>query len=163
MDRDQAGNPEGHRPSARGRQREREERTTRRNVRETFQRDPSEVGRARRHVAQVLSQWGMDSERSAVQLAVSELVSNAMTHGSGTIVVDMGMVGDRIRLEVHDCGAEDGRRPQLRQQPPGGPHAGGWGLRFVDKLADVWGADSRDGHTLVWMERRPTRPGDGDP
>jgi anti-sigma regulatory factor (Ser/Thr protein kinase) len=128
-------------------------------VHETFRPDASEVARARRHVAAVLRSWDREADLTAIELAVSELVSNAMIHGSGAVEVALLLDGDRLRLEVHD-GGTTGDGPRLRDLAPGGPHPGGWGLRFVDQLADVWGSDASDGHTLVWMERRTAAGGD---
>jgi hypothetical protein len=42
----------------------------------------------------------------------------------------------------------------MRHPPPGPGEIGGWGLRFVDELADDWGAVTRPGRTEVWLVKR---------
>jgi anti-sigma regulatory factor (Ser/Thr protein kinase) len=88
-------------------------------------------------------------------LAVSELVTNALSHGEGEIDVTVGLHGDRVRLAVGDEGF--GPEP-IRFRQPSITSGGGWGLRLVDGLSDSWGAHRVPGRTLVWMERR--LPGD---
>jgi anti-sigma regulatory factor (Ser/Thr protein kinase) len=118
------------------------------HVSERFGRATSEVVRARRFVAEALAGWGLDAEREALELAVSELVSNAIEHGRGRVEVRLDAGDDEVRLSVTD---EGGGEPVMRQPPPGPGEIGGWGLRFVDELADDWGAVSRPGRTEVWL------------
>jgi anti-sigma regulatory factor (Ser/Thr protein kinase) len=122
---------------------------------ERFARDPSEVLRARHAVGTALRAWGLDTERTVFELVVSELVSNAIMHGSGAIDVRLSADGSTIRLDVGDEGGGD--RPAVRDQLPGPGDVGGWGLRFVDELADDWGSTSDATGTNVWMTR--TLPG----
>ncbi len=91
----------------------------------------------------------------ALELAVSELVSNALVHGAGSIQVGLLSDGDQIRLEVTD----EGRTPEPPRPAEGTDTdgAGGWGLRIVDELADRWGSVSDAERTRVWviMEASP--------
>lgn len=118
---------------------------------ERFGRDPSEVGRARHIVSVALRAWGFDADVAAVELATSELVSNALRHGDGPVEVRISAERDRIRLEVHDQG---GGQPVLRDGTAAAGEPGGWGLQFVEQLSDDWGAASDGGGTRVWMVRR---------
>ena len=74
---------------------------------------------------------------------VSELVSNAYQHGEGRIqlLVESGPEG--VRAEVHDEGLGKIETPEPR------PARGGWGLTFVDRLADAWGVAEG---SRVWFE-----------
>jgi anti-sigma regulatory factor (Ser/Thr protein kinase) len=87
----------------------------------------------------------LSSERlKSANVMVSELVSNAYRHGRGKIqlVVESGPGG--VRAEVHDEGLGKIETPEPR------PERGGWGLTFVDRLADAWGVDEDD--SRVWFQ-----------
>jgi anti-sigma regulatory factor (Ser/Thr protein kinase) len=121
----------------------------------TFDVDPTALGTARRFVAGVLQAWGygaLAGERGIedLRLAVGELVSNAVRHGRAPIGITLSRHPDRVRIEVRDHG---GGRPAVREVEPTGANPGGWGLRFVDHLADTWGTHTTGGITVVWLER----------
>lgn len=85
------------------------------------------------------------------KIAVSELVTNAATHGSGEIVIRADLDQSRLRVEVNDQGTgfvyhvpQDGLE-QLSQR----------GLRIVNALTSRCGI--REGMTTcVWFELGPT-------
>ena len=81
-----------------------------------------------------------------VRLLVSELASNAVMHGSGSVVLRASVEQDRLRVELVDQGSGFAR--QMHKH--GVPRVGGWGLEFVEKLSDRWGV--REGSTHVWFE-----------
>jgi anti-sigma regulatory factor (Ser/Thr protein kinase) len=114
-------------------------------------RRPVEIRRARQVVRGSLCTWGCDEQAPAFELAVSELVTNALVHGGGTIEIRLSAEDDEVRLEVVDHGP-GGTLPAVRRGPPG--ELGGWGLRMVDEVADAWGADSNAVETRAWMVRR---------
>jgi anti-sigma regulatory factor (Ser/Thr protein kinase) len=116
-----------------------------------FVPDTTEVSPARRFVQATLGGWGLTDQAAPLELAVSELVTNAMLHGEGGIDVTVEVHGDRVRLAVEDEGF--GPEP-IRFREPTSTGSGGWGLRLVDGLSDSWGAHRVPGRTLVWMERR---------
>ena len=82
-------------------------------------------------------------QREDVSLMVSELVTNALHHGTGTITLRVDTEADAIRVEVSDEG-----NAALAPSPNPGAH-GGWGLRIVEQLADDWGV--LEGSTKVWF------------
>lgn len=92
-----------------------------------------------------------ESERGALRLLVSELVTNAVRHVSSAQPVELAVrIGaGSIRVEVRDGGAgfEPGEPGELR--PRGAD--GGFGLFLVERMASRWGVDMRDG-TRVWFE-----------
>lgn len=98
-----------------------------------------------------LGGWGLTDQAAHLELAVSELVTNALLHGEGGIDVTVELHGDRVRLAVEDEGF--GPEP-VRVREPTITGSGGRGLRLVDGLSDSWGARRVPGRTLVWMERR---------
>jgi len=91
-------------------------------------------------------------EHADATLVVSELVTNAVAHsacGPGeTITVDARVIGDCVRIAVHDPGRSGGV-PHVRED--GASAGGGLGLRVVDQLARRWGSERPDGR-LVWAE-----------
>jgi anti-sigma regulatory factor (Ser/Thr protein kinase) len=85
---------------------------------------------------------GLSEERlKSARLLVSELVTNAFQHGDGQIELQVRSDDDGVWAEVCD----EGRGPVARAEPR--PPRGGWGLNFVDQLADDWGADA----SHVWF------------
>lgn len=125
--------------------------TEQRQYADSFYQDDREVGRARHVVARTLRAWGMEADVPALELLTSELMSNAVVHGEGPILLRLSSDGAWLRLEVTDSGRG---RPRLVGARP----FGGWGLRFVDQLADSWGTEERnDGKTAGRRARRSFR------
>ena len=126
-----------------------------------FRSDAAEIGKARNLVRSSLRSWGLGAEVAALELAVSELVTNALVHGEGDVEVQLTATGTNLRLEVLDHG-HDAETPAPRDVSSG--EAGGWGLRLLDQLSDSWGAVAGPTETRVWMERdaAPRREGSDD-
>jgi anti-sigma regulatory factor (Ser/Thr protein kinase) len=74
---------------------------------------------------------------------VSELATNALRHGQGTVTIRIVVALDSLTVEV----ADEGHGAVAIAPAPGA--SGGWGLRIVDALADGWGASV--GTTRVWF------------
>ena len=90
-----------------------------------------------------------ESDRGALRLLVSELVTNSVRHVAGSekpVKLAVRIAGGKIRVEVHDGGA--GFAPG-RPEPRGAD--GGFGLFLVERMASRWGVETRDG-TRVWFE-----------
>jgi anti-sigma regulatory factor (Ser/Thr protein kinase) len=102
---------------------------------------------ARQFVAGMASCYADDVDTAALVLLVSEVVTNSVIHGGGTVPIEVSvMVGDRLRVEVTDHG-ECFRVGSLGRRKSGV----GFGLYIVEQLADAWGM-SIDGVTRVWFE-----------
>lgn len=88
----------------------------------------------------------------ALQLVVSELVTNAVRHGAGPITLTLADARGGIRVGVHDFGA---RGPEARHPDDRSP--GGRGLQVVDQLSWDWGVErSRAGQgKTVWAIVKP--------
>jgi len=86
-----------------------------------------------------------------VRLMTSELVTNSVRHGSLSegARIDLGVLvtPTTVRVEVTDPGRGFG----ADAIGPTGDGQSGWGLFFVDRLADRWGVDCGE-HTRVWFE-----------
>ena len=100
---------------------------------------------ARQFVAAHTPRLGAGAREDAM-LVTSELVTNALRHGSGAIRLRIVEEPSHVLVEVADEGA--GRVSMLPE-----PDArGGWGLRLVDSVAEEWGAAR--GSTRVWFRLR---------
>ncbi len=101
---------------------------------------PSDVTapfQARLHVVSACG--GMPAEMVDVaRLLVSELVSNAVVHGSGTVLLTVARQGPGVRVEVSD---ESPAPPVVVDADSLLEH--GMGLRLVEALANSWGTASR--------------------
>jgi anti-sigma regulatory factor (Ser/Thr protein kinase) len=113
--------------------------------------EPASVPQARRLACEVAHPFLDDGQRSAFELAVTEVVSNAVRHG--------GKLGDTIRLAVtpkdgYMCVQVTDTGPGLVPSP-GALEAdadGGFGLFIVEQLTRRWGVTREDGKTRVWFE-----------
>lgn len=109
---------------------------------------------APRMARHLLAEWLPDltrEELGSAQLVVSELVTNAVVHGRGRVVLRADLDEDRVLVEVIDDG--QGFERTVRQRDF--ESVGGRGLGIVDVVASRWGI--HEGTTHVWFELE--RPG----
>jgi anti-sigma regulatory factor (Ser/Thr protein kinase) len=97
-------------------------------------RDPIEVGRAREVARTALSGWGIAEHTGLAELILSELVTNAVRHGEGSIEVRVSYACGDLWTEVHDQGAG---RP-VRQHATTDVEQGR-GLELLDSLIGLHG------------------------
>ena len=81
-----------------------------------------------------------------VKLIVSELVTNSIEHGAlgAHDRIELRALVDghgALHMEVRDPGP--GPRPDAKR---------GMGWRILERMADRWGSDRRDGLARVWFE-----------
>jgi anti-sigma regulatory factor (Ser/Thr protein kinase) len=111
----------------------------------TLPRSLDAAGLARTAIAPVGN--GLTPDRYAdLNLLVSELVNNAVVHGSGRIELHLERRGDAVWAQVSDEGSGFEAVPHAVQQP----RSGGWGLHLLDALAERWGM--AESATQVWFE-----------
>lgn len=109
--------------------------------------DPSQVAHARALTTRQLAIWGLEPLAFTTELMVSELVTNAIRHARGPIVLRL------IHAAALLCEVSDGSlsAPHLRRARTS--DEGGRGLFLVAQLASRWGARyDRDGKT-IWAEQ----------
>ncbi|MEU8791030.1 SpoIIE family protein phosphatase [Streptomyces sp. NPDC048643] len=103
-------------------------------------------GRARRLARRALARWDMEDMTDAVELLVSEVVTNAVRYASRPVTLRL-LRTDVLRCEVGD---DVPQLPRLRQARA--TDEGGRGLYLVNKLARRWGATRLSTGKVVWFE-----------
>ncbi|MFK8846578.1 ATP-binding protein [Streptomyces sp. Ac-502] len=112
---------------------------------------PKSVRLARYRMARLLWEWGYGHLVDDAELLVSELLTNAITHGRvpGRLVrVHLTVGKEVLRLAVSDARGE--AWPHVRE--PGGESPGGLGLVLVQEVAVRWGVRERQVGKTVWCE-----------
>ena len=112
-----------------------------------FSSMPTSVSAARKHVREVLGNAVSEQVVRRVELAASELATNAVQHAGTPFVVDVELLGDIVRLAVTDTSALP---PVLRDGSVS--DAGGRGLILVTRLSTRWGFVEGPGQKTVWCE-----------
>ncbi|MER8231611.1 ATP-binding protein [Streptomyces sp. NPDC094049] len=113
-----------------------------------FPRARSSVPAARAFALEALAQWEVTDRREEIRLCVSELATNALTHGvPAGRAFSLRLVRDEltVRIEVRDSG---GGHPRVVWA--GTDDDGGRGLRLVTALADDFGVDEHVVGKTVW-------------
>jgi anti-sigma regulatory factor (Ser/Thr protein kinase) len=108
---------------------------------------PVSIGVARTQVAELCERGGLASLADTAALLVSELVTNAIMHGSGDITLSVHCDDSQVIVGVSDESTEP---PLINKNPPT-DRLGGRGLFLVDTLANSWDYQiAADGKT-VWF------------
>lgn len=97
-----------------------------------------------------------DEAVAAAELIISELVTNAVLHGSEPIELELQHEADFVRAAVTDGGAG---HPVPRNPQEWDPH--GRGLLIVRSLAHDWGVEKHEAAKSVWFTlpcRQAERP-----
>lgn len=112
------------------------------------------------HARRALESWFADplgdEELAEAKLVASELVSNAVLHGTGRIQLRAALDEDRLMIEVMDEGS--GFEHTARGVPF--DDVSGRGLTIVDNVSSRWGI--HEGTTHVWAEIEREGPRLGD-
>jgi anti-sigma regulatory factor (Ser/Thr protein kinase) len=119
---------------------------------QSFDPEPASVGEARRFAVEVAAPYLAEAQAQALELAVSEVVSNAVRHG--------GPADDQIKVAVtpkdgYMCVQVTDSGPGLVPKPGAmapAPEDGGMGLFIVERLTRRWGMTRESDRTRVWFE-----------
>ena len=122
------------------------------HVSQQFRAEPRAASAARRVVEGLEPELGRERCRAAC-LLVTELVANAVQHGSGgpadTVTVRVCKSHRGLRVGVIDAGPAF--EPTPRAGEGGGLPESGWGLYLVEQMADRWGVEPGP-EREVWFE-----------
>jgi CheY-like chemotaxis protein len=109
---------------------------------------PASVARARRFVRSWCQAWNESAIVEPTLLVVSELVTNAITHGGGLDELRLRLMPDALRVEVVDAGVGS---PEIAESHE--TDEGGRGLRIVTSLSRAWGVENgENGTKVIWSE-----------
>ncbi|MFJ7497060.1 SpoIIE family protein phosphatase [Streptomyces sp. NPDC097727] len=114
------------------------------------QGDPEALSSARHMIRAAVRAWGARTRADEVELAADELITNALMHTDGGAIVTIRVLtGPERRLRVD---VEDRSSALPRRRDAGQAGVSGRGLMLVDRLADLWGVESRGSGKCVWCE-----------
>jgi anti-sigma regulatory factor (Ser/Thr protein kinase) len=114
--------------------------------------DPEAVKQARSWVRSILGRLDRDDITESAELAVSELVTNAILHGTPPISVRVRGTRDHPRVEVRDS---SNRPPEVNVEMADEEHllaTFGRGLGLVALHSSAWGAELAADGKVVWFE-----------
>jgi len=132
--------------------------------------EPASARAARVFLRDRFEEWGLLSILDEAQLAVTELVTNAVLHARTPLTVSVSCTGGFVELAVFDGSpvlpatrkpgdvrgdAVDFIRPHVQDS---GEAARGRGLLLVDALAAEWGVSPQSDGKAVWI-RTPVPEG----
>lgn len=114
-----------------------------------FLPDPTKAGEMRQTTRAFLRRCRVSQPVAGfVVLAVSELVTNAMVHGEGEVVLRVTVTVDVVRVSVTD------RNPAPAVLKEAGPDGeSGRGIRLVYAISDAWESSGEE----TWCEFRYAR------
>jgi anti-sigma regulatory factor (Ser/Thr protein kinase) len=112
--------------------------------------EAASVPEARRLAREVGGALMADEQCGKLDMAVTEVVSNAVRHGgaSGDVVLTITPKDGYLCVRVTDSGTGLVPRPGAMGTEPGG----GFGLFLVEQLTRRWGMTREDEKTRVWFE-----------
>ncbi|MFF3146846.1 SpoIIE family protein phosphatase, partial [Streptomyces sp. NPDC057927] len=113
----------------------------------TLPGDQSAVRSARTLAARQLTEWGLQGLQDATQLIVSELVTNAIRHGTGQIELRL------VRHQVLTCEVSDTGPCTPRPRRARTTDENGRGLFLVTNLSRRWGSRPVPGGKVVWADQ----------
>ena len=116
-----------------------------------FQPGTRAPGEARQFVAALLRD-GPEELRARACQVVTELVTNSVKYAAGSQIAVGVNVGDRWSVDIHV--RDEGGGFDVQPRAPGHAENRGWGLMFVDLLADAWGSGG-PGSPVVWAHFEP--------
>lgn len=119
----------------------------RRSARMEFEASFASPRRTRAFVGSTARGWGLGDVGSLAELLVSEVVTNAVEHGTSGGTVEIMALPAGLRVEVTDRSAG---LPEL--QHPTAQEPTGRGLAIVDQLSRWWGVERGSDGKTVWFE-----------
>jgi anti-sigma regulatory factor (Ser/Thr protein kinase) len=115
-----------------------------------FSPEPISVPEARRLTADFAAPLMAEEQISRLELAITEVVANAVRHSGSSEAIRLMLTvkRDYLCVRVTDGGAGLVPRPGAMSTDPGA----GYGLFLVEQLTRRWGMTREDRKTRVWFE-----------
>ncbi|CAM5287867.1 histidine kinase [Streptomyces avidinii] len=110
--------------------------------------EPSAVGVVRARAVEKLEEWGLSELAFGTELVLSELVTNAIRHGSTPVRVRLLNDGRLLTCEVSDGSSTS---PHLRYAAS--TDEGGRGLFLVAQIGGRWGTRYTPAGKIIWSEQ----------
>jgi anti-sigma regulatory factor (Ser/Thr protein kinase) len=112
--------------------------------------EPASVPKARRLAREYAAREMTDEQCGKLDLAVSEVVSNAVRHSGAAEEIALALTrkDGYLCVRVTDGGTGLVPQPGAMATEPGA----GFGLFLVEQLTRRWGMTREDGKTRVWFE-----------
>jgi anti-sigma regulatory factor (Ser/Thr protein kinase) len=123
--------------------------------------EPGSVRRARRFVVDAAERAGFEPDTiDLAAVAASELVTNAVIHGDGPIIVRTVLEPSSLRVEVQDAGTQLPERTATDTS-----RASGRGLAIVDAFSRQWGCTMVHGAIgkSIWVTMERAEPSERAP
>ncbi|MGW1767558.1 SpoIIE family protein phosphatase [Streptomyces sp. NPDC002073] len=111
--------------------------------------EPSAVGEIRNAAARRVDAWGLSDLAFATELILSELITNALRHGSAPVRVRL-LHDHGLTCEVWDASSN---APHLRYAAT--TDEGGRGLFLVAHLSEQWGTRYTPEGKVIWARQAP--------
>jgi len=118
--------------------------------------DATAPGYARVLVREACAEWAVDDDVERVIAVTNELVTNAVEHGGGHLVLHLGYDRRGLTIGVRDGSVWAGTRAEA--VPEAGTEQ--FGLRLVASLSDRWGVLRHDDGKMVWALLRSGTAGE---
>lgn len=114
---------------------------------------PRGAAQARRWVVAACAEIGREELADTAELALSEVVTNAILHGRPPVSVRLRGTVDHPRVEVRDGSLEPPAMPDLDEvvDPSEEIVTFGRGLSIVARTSEAWGAERELEGKLVWF------------
>ncbi len=109
-------------------------------------RDPTSAALARQAVRRACE--GLNVDIDVAMLCASELVTNAVLHGTPPIQLEITIEPSCVRVIVHDAD----RQPVARRRPVSDDTLSGRGLGIVEALASNWSSESTRSGKATWFQ-----------
>ncbi|KOV70503.1 histidine kinase [Streptomyces sp. AS58] len=109
--------------------------------------EPAAVSGMRDAVSEKLDEWGLTELGFSVELVLSELITNAIRHGSEPIHVRL--IRDRTLI----CEVSDGSSTSPHLRYAATMDEGGRGLFLVSQMAERWGTRYTPQGKVIWAEQ----------
>ncbi|MFF8912360.1 SpoIIE family protein phosphatase [Streptomyces sp. NPDC015032] len=117
--------------------------------------DPAAVAGMRAAAAEKIDDWGLPGLAFAMELLLSELITNAIRYGSAPVTVRL--LYDRTLT----CEVADGSSTSPHLRDAAAMDEGGRGLFLVARLAESWGTRYTPQGKVIWAEMPLPRPDGG--